>query len=1137
MAATVIFFLHLAAVLSAAVSGDPRRSSVTEVQALTSFKLGLRDPLGALDGWDPSSPAAPCDWRGVLCFSSGRVRELRLPRLRLRGRLSPRLAELTQLRKLSLHSNEIDGPVPSSLSRCAFLRAVYLHYNNLSEEFPPEILSLKNLQVFNVAHNSLSGNISGVTISKDLRYLDLSSNGFSGEIPANFSENSSLQLINLSYNKFSGEIPVKFGQLQELKYLWLDSNQLYGTIPSALSNCTSLVHLSAADNSLAGLIPTTLGTIPELQIVSLPGNKLTGAIPASLLCGHNSSVRIVQLGVNNFTRMATPPNAGCVNLNLEVLDLHENAINGEFPTWMTHLTSVAVLDLSDNLFSGELPREIGNLAALEELRAANNSLSGEIPTDMAKCGSLRVVDLEGNGFSGQVPGFLGQIQSLKTISLGRNGFSGRIPSGFLSLYGLETLNLSENDLVGALPPGMTRLANLTVLNLSFNRFSGEIPANLGEMKSLTVLNLSACGLTGRVPMSLGVLMSLRVLDLSRQRISGQLPIELFGLPGLQVVSLGDNMLDGVVPEGFSSLVSLQYLNLSSNSFSGKIPANYGYLRSLQALSLSHNRISGSVPSEIGNCSSLEVLELGTNRLTGHIPVSVSELSRLKNLDLSHNNITGNIPEEISKDSSLESLRLNWNSLSGRIPDSLSRLANLSVLDLSSNELNSTIPASLSRLRSLKYLNLSGNNLEGEIPQALSTRFGDPSVFADNKELCGKLLGKECESVRRRRRKKLILLLTLAAAGALLLALCCCGYVYSLWRWRNKIRSGLTREKKRSPSRTSRTSSGGTRGDDNNGNGPKLVMFNNKITLAETLEATRQFDEENVLSRGRFGLVFKATFKDGMVLSVRKLTDGSTIPDGTFRREAEALGKVKHKNVTVLRGYYFGPPDLRLLVYDYMPNGNLSTLLQEASHQDGHVLNWPMRHLIALGIARGLAFLHSLLIVHGDLKPQNVLFDADFEAHLSEFGLDKLMVLTPAEEPSTSSTPVGSLGYIAPEAALTGRTSKESDVYSFGIVLLEILTGKNPVMFTEDEDIVKWVKRQLQKGQINELLDPGLLELDPESSEWEEFLLGIKVGLLCTAGDVADRPSMSDVVFMLEGCRVGPAVSLSAANSPAAAEAS
>lgn len=420
--------------------------------------------------------------------------------------------------------------------------------------------------------------------------------------------------------------------------------------------------------------------------------------------------------------------------------------------------------------------------------------------------------------------------------------------------------------------------------------------------------------------------------------------------------------------------------------------------------------------------------------------------------------------------------------------------------------------------------MSSNDLEGEIPEMLGSRFNDPSAFAMNRKLCGKPLKRECANVRRRKRKRLILFICVAVAGSCLLTLCCCGYIYSLLRWRKKLREGATGEKKRSPA--SSGAERGSRGSGENGGGPKLVMFNNKITVAETLEATRQFDEENVLSRGKYGLLFKALFQDGMVLAIRRLPDVS-IDENTFRKEAESLGKVKHRNLTVLRGYYAGAPDVKVLVYDYMPNGNLATLLQEASsHQEGHVLNWPMRHLIALGIARGLAFLHSVSIVHGDVKPQNVLFDADFEAHLSEFGLDRLTIATPAEA-SSSSAPVGSLGYVSPEVALTGQPTREADVYSFGIVLLEILTGRKPVMFTQDEDIVKWVKRQLQRGQISELLEPGLLELDPESSEWEEFLLGVKVALLCTAPDPLDRPSMADIVFMLEGCRVGPEIPSSA----------
>ncbi|WOG91974.1 hypothetical protein DCAR_0311230 [Daucus carota subsp. sativus] len=1114
---TAIFFSLAAALLLCAATILAVDNNATEIDSLLDFKLNLHDPRGALDGWDSSTPRAPCDWRGVYCFDH-RVYELRLPRLQLAGRLSDQLAKLRQLRRLSLHHNAFNSSIPLSLSTLSLLRAVYLQNNELSGELPPEISNLTNLEVLDLANNQLSGRISG-NLPVQLRYLDLSANRFSGHIPNNFTASHNVQLINFSINRLSGEIPASVGYLTQLQYLYLDSNKLYGTIPSAISNCSLLVHFSAGDNLLRGLVPASIGALLKLQVVSLSGNQLSGMIPVSFLCNvsvNSSSIKILQLGFNEFTGISQPLNALCLSV-LEVLELHENNIDDVFPSWLTSFSTLRILDISGNLFSWDLVDGIGKLSRLEEFRVANNSLGGGIPSGIRQCRLLRVLDLEGNSFSGSIPEFLGEFKGLKILSLGRNRFSGWIPRSLGTLGELELLNLSENKLTGKLPEEVMQLSNLTTLNLSNNKFSGEVPIYSGDLKGIMVLNMSGCGFSGKVPASIGGLLNLKTLDLSKQNISGKLPVELFGLPSLQVVALEENVLSGDVPEGFSSLSSLQFLNLSSNEFTGEIPAEYGFLPSLLVLSLSNNHISGLIPVELGNCSTLEVLELCRNSLTGNIPDEISDLPHLTDLDLGENRLTGEIPENISNCLPLSSLLLNGNMISGEIPDSLSRLLNLTELDLSSNNLTGDIPADLFLIPGLKYLNLSFNYLEGEIPWRLASQFNDPSVFEKNRKLCGKPLHKECKNERRKKRKRLILLILVIGMGAAILAFCCCGYIIGLVRWRKKLRAGLTGEKKKSPARGSSGTERG-RGSGENG-GPKLIMFNTKITYAEALEATRHFDEENVLSRGKYGLVYKATFLDGMVLAIRRLPDTS-VTEGTFRKEAEALGKVKHRNLTVLRGYYIGAPNTRLLVYDYMPNGNLSTLLQEASHQDGHVLNWPMRHLIALGIARGLAFLHSNSMVHGDVKPQNVLFDADFEAHLCDYGLEKL-ALAPNAEASTSSTPVGTLGYVSPEATLTGQASKEADVYSFGIVLLEILTGRKAVMFTEDEDIVKWVKKQLQRGQISELLEPGLLELDPESSEWEEFMLGLKVGLLCTTTDPIERPSMTDVVFMLEGCRIGP----------------
>ncbi|KAK9929656.1 hypothetical protein M0R45_026746 [Rubus argutus] len=997
MAALLLSLLVLlcgAPLLPCAAQRGPE--NLAEIDALTSFRLNLQDPLGALNGWDSSTPAAPCDWRGVFCDNSSRVSELRLPRLQLGGRLSDHLAKLRMLAKqpplqlLQQHHTLF-------ALRCTRLRAVFLQNNSLTGKLPPEIGNLTGLQILNVAtpaHQPL-------------------------------------------YNQFSGQVPASFGELQQLQFLWLDHNFLEGTLPSAIANCSALVHLSVEGNALGGVIPAAIAALPKLQVVSLSQNNFSGMVPSSLFCNvsFKASLKIVQLGFNSFTDIVKPKTTTCLSA-LVVLDLQHNLFAGDFPWWLTQVPNLTVLDVSSNSFSGVVPPRL-------------------------------------------------------ETSRGENQFSGSIPPSFGNLSRLETLSLRGNHLTGTMPMEMLMgLVNLTTLDLSGNKFFGEVAISIGSLSQLMVLNLSGNGFSGRVPTSLGSLFRLTTIDLSKQNLSGEVPSELLGLPNLQVIALQENRLSGDVPEGFSSLVGLHYLNLSSNAFSGHIPENYGFLRSLVVLSLSNNHISGSIPPDLGNCSDLQVLELQLNSLTGTIPADLSNLSSLNELDLGSNNLTGGIPEEISKCSSLTALFLDSNHLSGGIPDSLSKLLNLTTLDLSNNNLSGQIPDDLGSIPGLVNVNVSMNNLEGEIPVMLGSRFNNASDFSGNPNLCGQPLDKKCKDLDKNdRKKRLILLIVIAVSGSCLLALCCCFYIFSLLRWRKKLKQGSSGEKTRSSARASSGTSEG-RGSSDSGV-PKLVMFNSKITLAETIAATRQFDEENVLSRTQYGLVFKACYDDGMVMSIRRLPD-ATLDENLFRKEAESLGRVKHRNLTVLRGYYAGPPDLRLLIYDYMPNGNLATLLQEASHQDGHVLNWPMRHLIALGIARGLAFLHTSSLVHGDVKPQSVLFDADFEAHLSDFGLDRLTLATSTTTPAeaSSSTTVGTLGYVSPEATLTGRVTKESDVYSYGIVLLELLTGKRPVMFTEDEDIVK-------------------------------VLAGVKVGLLCTAPDPQDRPTMSDIVFMLEGCRVGP----------------
>uniref|UniRef100_A0A803NCU9 Protein kinase domain-containing protein n=1 Tax=Chenopodium quinoa TaxID=63459 RepID=A0A803NCU9_CHEQI len=751
--------------------------------------------------------------------------------------------------------------------------------------------------------------------------------------------------------------------------------------------------------------------------------------------------------------------------------------------------------------------ELGNLKQLQGLSLHSNNFHGSIPGSLSSLPLLRALYLHNNTLSGDVPPGILEMKNIQVVIspvttcraespaefLIVSEFSGEIPASIGGLQWLQYLWLVSNLLVGTL---LRRSSAVPRLFISRQRTISSPAMFRRRLEQCRCWRCSRNRIVGEFPSWVADIPTLRILDLSGNLFTGSLIANFGNLTRLEELRVANNSLTGQIPGQLGQCRVLRVLDLEGNQFSGKFLGFFENLNKLRVLSLGRNRFVGSIDIDVGSIQSLEVLNLSENeltgvvqdevlQLTGNIPNSLSRLSQLKVLNLGHNNLNGSIQDEIFNSSNLQYLALDSNHLSGSIPSSLSNLLHLRTLDLSSNNLSGSIPENITHIPTLLYLNLSSNHLEGEIPKTLGTHFNDPSLFANNSNLCGSPLKNACPSVGKKKRS--ILLIAVALAGVLVLTLCCCGYVISLLRWRKKLKEKATwgEKKPSTPRRSSKSRSSSESGV------PKLVMFNNKITLPEALEATRQFDEENVLSRGKYGMVFKASFNDGMVLAIRRLPDG-LLENRVFKKEAEMLGKVKHRNLTVLRGYYAGPPDIRLLVYDYMPNGNLATLLQEASHHDGHVLNWPMRHLIALGIARGITFLHTSEMVHGDIKPQNVLFDADFEAHLSEFGLDRLTFATPIEA-STSTPSIGTLGYVAPE----------------------------------DEDIVKWVKKQLQKGQISELLALGYLELDPESSEWEEFLLGIKIGLLCTAVDPSDRPLMGDIVFMLEGCRVGPDIPSSA----------
>nr|CAD1835410.1 unnamed protein product [Ananas comosus var. bracteatus] len=1029
-----------------------------------AFRRALRDPFGALSGWDPSSPLAPAT--GAASPAPLRLR-LRLGRRR-RGRGAPAAAapalraDLPAARRPP-EPEEAEPPLqlplrahPGSLfSRLPRLRSLFLQSNSLSGPLPDSLLvgNLSDLLTLNAASNLLSGPLPSssrapsATSTSPATPSPGPSPPPSRPPPRACSSSTSPSTASAapsrprsapcSTSSTSGSTPT--------------SSRAPSPPPSPTAPPSSS-SAPAPTPSAASSPPPSPPSPPSRSSPSPPTASPAPSPPPPSASASSSSPTTPSPTSSRRRRPPASPSRFSISRGTRSAGRSPRGS----PTRPAHRArSLRERRLRRHPAGPRAPRRAPGAAARAQFPER------AVPAEIARCGALQVLDLEDNRLSGAIPAALGDwgadaVEQPLVLGPRRQRALGRDPERHWNLSGLLSLNLSKNG------------------------FSGGIPASIGS------------------------LLNLRSLDVSGQRnLSGDLPAELFGLPNLQAISLAENSFSGPVPEGFSSLVGLELLNLTANGFSGPIPATYGYIPSLRALALSRNRISGEIPAELANCSNLTLLQLRSNNLSGPIPADLSRLADLEELDLGRNDLSGKIPRRSLI--ALLSSCCGWTATACPVRFRSRSRGSPNCRPSISRRTTSRAPSRrpgphpraglLQRLRERPKRGDprdAGVPLRGPLgvrgePGALRAAAGGgvrrrPAPAEEEGAAPGAAGRRGGRAVRPGR-----LLLLLRAEPAAVAA---------------PVHGGQgRREEAAEPRAGQRIERGERRDGERRRAGPSAGDVRQPdhvrrdaggdaaVRRGERAEPRAARAGVQGLLSGRHGALHPAAAVD---VRGRRHRDRG----GAFRKEAESLGKVKHRNLTVLRGYYAGPPpDVRLLIYDYMPNGNLATLLQEASRQDGHVLNWPMRHLIALGVARGLAFLHASGVVHGDVKPQNILFDADFEPHLSDFGLEPIVVTA---------------GAAAAAAAASASTSTPS------------AAPVGPGVFAgEEEDIVKWVKRQLQRGQISELLEPGLLELDPESPDWEEFLLGVKVGLLCTAPDPADRPAMADVVFMLEGCRVGP----------------
>ncbi|TKY54669.1 putative leucine-rich repeat receptor serine/threonine-protein kinase [Spatholobus suberectus] len=804
------------------------------------------------------------------------------------------------------------------------------------------------------------------------------------------------------------------------------------------------------------------------------------------------------------------------------LDLSGRSLGGTISPALANISSLQILDLSGNFLVDHIPKELGYLAQLGQLSLSGNILEGHIPSEFGSLHNLYYLDMGSNHLEGEIPPSLFcNGTSLSYVDLSNNSLRGQIPlNNECILKELRFLLLWSNNLVGQVPLALSNYTKLKWLDLELNMLSGELPSRIvRNWPQLQFLYLSYNyfashdGNTNLEPFfaSLRNLSYLQELELAGNNLSGKLPHN---------IDLSRNKLSGSIPDSFANLPQLRRLLLYDNLLSGPIPPGLGKCVNLEILDLSHNDITGLIHAEVAALSSLKLyLNLSNNNLHGPLPLELSKMDMVLAIDVSMNNLSGSIPPQLESCTALEYLNLSGNSFEGPLPYSLGQLLYIRALDVSSNQLRGAIPESLQLSSSLKDLNFSFNKFSGNVSNEGAFSNLTIDSFLGNSGLCGPFQGmQQCH--KKHSYHLVFLLIPVLLFGTPLLCMC---FRYSMVI-KSKVRKRFAIV---------------SRGDlEDVEEGTKELKYP-RISYRQLREATGRFSASSLIGSGRFGQVYKGMLQDNTRIAVKVLDTTAGEISRSFRRECQILKKIRHRNLIRIITICCRP-EFNALVFPLMPNGSLERHLYPSQRLDVVQL---VR--ICSDVAEGMSYLHHyspVKVVHCDLKPSNILLDEDMTALVTDFGIARL--LQSDESTSTSNSAsfssthgllCGSVGYIAPELTTFSQyrfifldteygmgkhASTEGDVYSFGVLVLEMVSGRLPtdVLSHEGSSLCDWVKRQYtQTHQLQNFVEQALQRCFPcgvpshHHKIWKDVILElIELGLLCTQHNPSTRPSMLDI---------------------------